>query len=764
LEQNHLTTEQWHLACNSLDTLTDNITTTVLETCSAPPIPILPHRIANQGGYLPKKSQKIWKTHLSTYHLIRKLIYIINNNHNWRTHPIVTHEIRNHSYTPIPPPPHLSQSPAPWLVELARIAKDAKNKARKITSDYTTQQVKKAISKYQQLYDKSPKTIHRKVFHNTDTPPLDCLIDSFANILTSPQEIAHEIHIQQSISNRPTVPTCHYQPDHTHQCTCGVRQYPWHDLNGYTIEKRGDASIPLHTFFDRQTYDLCLKNLTTGKTPGPDKIPNAILKSMPPRFHKLLLLFFTHCYKQKQIPASWKSSLTILLYKKGNPHHLTNHRPIALANTIYQLFTSTLTSILSTYGEKHQILHDSQEGFRAERCTARQLQTLIAALEDARFTNQDIYILYIDFKNAFGSIDHARLLAIMKDLGYPLDAVTLVGNIYSHSTTTFIGNHFDKTQPIPIQRGTIQGDTLSPYLFIIFLEPLLRWLQRGNYGYTFETSQTTLCSAAYADDLAAISNNLSSLQHQLNKIDKFCEWAGMDLGIPKCAITGCPNKTKLSPQNFKSHIQSTNINFRNQPLPILSQHEPYVYLGINLVPSLQWKTQTHITTNKLTKQCQLLTVCPATMKQKIQMVDTVIRAGIAYSFYAVPYSLPTIKKLDRKILALHKTICGLPKCMSNAVTQLPHDMFGTAAFSLKNAYLTCIGEQLINALNDKGRLGQIYNGLTKHILAKHGGALRTALDHRSHVPYSSSKPQVASTSKANLTSSFSSLPHSRHNG
>ena len=139
----------------------------------------------------------------------------------------------------------------------------------------------------------------------------------------------------------------------------------------------------------------------------------------------------------------------ILLYKKGNPSHLTNHRPIALANTIYKLFTSTLTSILSSYGEKHQILHDSQEGFRAERCTARQLQTLIAALEDARLTNQDIYILYIDFKNAFGSIDHARLLAIMKNLGYPQDAVALVGNIYSQSTTTFIGNFLIKHNPYP---------------------------------------------------------------------------------------------------------------------------------------------------------------------------------------------------------------------------------------------------------------------------------------------------------------------------
>jgi hypothetical protein len=196
----------------------------------------------------------------------------------------------------------------------------------------------------------------------------------------------------------------------------------------------------------------------------------------------------------------------------------------------------------------------------------------------------------------------------------------------------------------------------------------------------------------------------------------------MDLGIPKCAITGCPNKSKLHPTTFKALIQSTNINYRNQPIPVLNQHEPYTYLGINLVPSLKWKTQINTTTAKVIKQCQALVACPATMKQKINMADTVIRAGIAYSFYAVPYSIPAIKKLDKKIIALHKTICGIPKCTSNIATQLPHNLFGIEAFSLQNAYLRCIGEQLQNALNDKGRIGKIYTGILQFILAKYGGS------------------------------------------
>ena len=167
--------------------------------------------------------------------------------------------------------------------------------------------------------------------------------------------------------------------------------------------------------------------------------------------------------------ASWKASLTVLLYKKCDSSQLTNHRPIAIANTIYKLYTNTLISILSVYGERHQILYESQKWFKAKRWTSRQLQLLIATLENAKFTKQNIYIIYVDFKYAFVSIDHARLLAIMKDFGYPTDVVNLILNIYSQSSTIFLGEHFGKTLPITIQRGTIQGDTLSPYLFIIFL-------------------------------------------------------------------------------------------------------------------------------------------------------------------------------------------------------------------------------------------------------------------------------------------------------
>jgi hypothetical protein len=89
------------------------------------------------------------------------------------------------------------------------------------------------------------------------------------------------------------------------------------------------------------------------------------------------------------------------------------------------------------------------------------------------------------------------------------------------------------------------------------------------------------------------------------------------------------------------------------------------------VPSLNWNIQTHVTLTKLIQQCKLLSNCPATIKQKINMANTIIRPEILYSFYAVLYSMPTIRKLDKQIIAIQKKICGLQDWWYS-MTQTPY--------------------------------------------------------------------------------------------
>jgi hypothetical protein len=114
-----------------------------------------------------------------------------------------------------------------------------------------------------------------------------------------------------------------------------------------------------------------------------------------------------------------------------------------------------------------------------------------------------------------------------------------------------------------------------------------------------------------------------------------------------------------------------------------------------------------ITLQKAKQQCKLLTLSPASLKQIIKILNIVIKPRIAYAYYAVPFSKPDIKKLDKLISKLIKETCNIPNNSTNILTHLPHEKFGINITSLLPDYIHYIGQQLIQALNDPCQLGII---------------------------------------------------------
>ncbi|XGW24371.1 hypothetical protein V3C99_006072 [Haemonchus contortus] len=82
-----------------------------------------------------------------------------------------------------------------------------------------------------------------------------------------------------------------------------------------------------------------MKNCTA---PGPDRIKPEHLKSIPPVIIKTLARLFTRYLSECKVPTSWKTSKTVLLYKKGDPDDIGNYRPICLLSVIYKLFTRVI--------------------------------------------------------------------------------------------------------------------------------------------------------------------------------------------------------------------------------------------------------------------------------------------------------------------------------------------------------------------------------------------------------------------------------------
>lgn len=60
--------------------------------------------------------------------------------------------------------------------------------------------------------------------------------------------------------------------------------------------------------------------------------------------------------------------------------------------------------------------------------TTRQQQNIMNIMSDAKISQQDLYLLYVDLSSVFNTIDHDKLLCTMHDLGFPEDAIEVIAD------------------------------------------------------------------------------------------------------------------------------------------------------------------------------------------------------------------------------------------------------------------------------------------------------------------------------------------------
>lgn len=391
---------------------------------------------------------------------------------------------------------------------------------------------------------------------------------------------------------------------------------------------------------DAALFEECVRSLKNNKAPGPDGIPNEVLKGLPPPGRAAVHGIFQLMWAAAYTPAILKQTHTVLMHKKGPVTDLGNYRRLGLENTLLKLWTKLITAAMAHKAETSNMLRATQAGFRQKRSTERQLEMLTMALEDARLTKQDIFLLLIDFSEAFDTTNHDKMLWIMYDLGYGTDAVEVVRDLYT-GVTTQVRTPFGLTPEIMVDRGAIQGDSLSPFLFIVYLEPLLRWLTHGERGYkpgclkkrdggpSKAAIKHALPACAYADALNIITSTAPDMMVQAEKVEKYAGWADMRIITNKTKITGALYRTNPNPYNMTMlEARLKLIELGNKTVEVSKPTKPFKFIGVEMTMDLKWSEQKKAVIKMIKSKGQALKTSLLSHWRKAHILNTVIKPAV----------------------------------------------------------------------------------------------------------------------------------------
>ena len=268
------------------------------------------------------------------------------------------------------------------------------------------------------------------------------------------------------------------------------------------------------------------------KSSGPpcplDKI-SIICSKRCPYLRSFLTDIISLIWKPGQIPAEWKKACTILLHKKGSSDDPANFRPIILESVPLKVFTSCLRDCMFSFLKQNDFIEvEIQKGFIPKIAGVLEHTSLMAHIIDkARSIQRSLVVTLLDLKNAFGEVHHNLIKEVLLYHHIRTKAKSFISSLYSGFQTSVITNDFT-TPAIPVRKGVLQSDCLSPLLFNMCFNTFIQFVRQEKYKQLgFSTHDQLYCLFTpvhwfqFADDAAVISTNEQENQLLLNYFSKW---------------------------------------------------------------------------------------------------------------------------------------------------------------------------------------------------------------------------------------------------
>ena len=155
-------------------------------------------------------------------------------------------------------------------------------------------------------------------------------------------------------------------------------------------------------------------------------------------------------------------------------------------------------------------------------------------IEKAREFQKNIYFCFIDYAKALDCVDYNKLWKILKEMGIPDHLTWLLRNLYAGRETRARTGH-GTADWLQIGKGVCQGCILSPCLFNLYVEYIMRnaGLEEAQAG--IKIARRNINNLRYADDTTLMTES-EKLKSLLMKVNEESENVGLKFNIQKTKI------------------------------------------------------------------------------------------------------------------------------------------------------------------------------------------------------------------------------------
>ena len=170
---------------------------------------------------------------------------------------------------------------------------------------------------------------------------------------------------------------------------------------------------------------------------------------------------------------------------------------------------------------------------------------------------KELYQNFIDFKKAFDRVWHEGLWHVMRSFGMEEGLIQIIQALYNNASSAVllnsdIGDYFKTTV------GVRQGCLLSPVLFNLFLEKIMRETLH-NFNSTISIGGRTLSNLRFADDIDLMGGSKEELQELTDRLTERSGKYGMEVSSEKSKVM--KNSASTTPvQVFMNGQQLEEVN------------------------------------------------------------------------------------------------------------------------------------------------------------------------------------------------------------